>query len=639
MDKIGKYQLLEQIGVGGFGEVFRGFDPFIKRNVAIKTCSSQSTEIRSRFFQEAEIAGNLNHRNITTVYDFGVEGDLPFLIQEYLSGEDLDRKIKRREFLPYPEKVFYLLQIARGLACAHDEGVIHRDIKPANIRILDDGTAKIMDFGIAKLAQAESGLTQTGMTVGTAAYLAPEQVRGATVDLRTDIFSFGVLAYELLTYERPFQGQQISSVLYQVLHAEPKPILELWPSAPPDIVAIIDRCLSKDPSGRFADGSELMRRLEVLQRQGREDRAADAETPAAGLRRTSPPPAPPPNPGGAGVGGSAHATTPLPSNPDGRPSDRGPSGGGGSGASRTSMLEDVELSSGQLEPPSGASRTIPADGYAASTGPSSSRTWVALLVVALAAVAGLGGWWIGNRGSVDGATGGGSASVAGETAAADTSAVADTESAPGAGGAAADSVDADGPAAPEGGPADAPEPAARTEGEAPGDGETQAPSAEPSQASLTLLRPPWTRNMQVRIGPRSYSLNRQWGLKMDPGTYTLTFSLDEDGYVQTARRTVDLTSGASVRVSPPIPQPGRLSARPLPRRPQGIVWIDGERIRSTPVRQVPLAPGTYAVEIHPRGEGDNDRRLRRDVTIEAGVETILTFDLDAEEVRVVTKSG
>ena len=269
MENIGKYKIEEKIGVGGFGEVFKGYDPFIKRHVAVKTCSSEDGEIKDRFFREAEIAGNLHHKNITTVFDFGVHEGLPYLIQEYLTGEDLDAKIKRRDFLPYPEKLYYLLQVARGLAHAHSKGVIHRDIKPANIRILEDGTTKIMDFGIARLAQQESGLTKTGMTVGTAAYLAPEQVRGAPVDLRTDVFSYGVMAYELLTGERPFQGEQISTVIYQLLNHEPKPIAELWPAAPPDMVAVVDRCLKKEADERFAGGRELVKAFEALQKRGR----------------------------------------------------------------------------------------------------------------------------------------------------------------------------------------------------------------------------------------------------------------------------------------------------------------------------------------------------------------------------------
>ncbi len=159
------------------------------------------------------------------------------------------------------------MQIARGLAAAHAAKVIHRDIKPSNIRILDDGSAKIMDFGIAKLMQQESGLTQTGMTIGTAAYLSPEQVRGDAVDARTDVFSFGVLAYELLTYSRPFEGREISAVLYQVLHAEPRSLVEVWPGAPSGIVAIVRRCLEKTASKRFIDGADLARELERLNAQ------------------------------------------------------------------------------------------------------------------------------------------------------------------------------------------------------------------------------------------------------------------------------------------------------------------------------------------------------------------------------------
>ena len=139
MASIGKYEVREKIGAGGFGVVYRGYDPFIRREVAIKTCSSEEEDVRRRFANEARIAGNLQHRNITTVYDFGIQEETPYLVQEYLSGEDLDRKIRRKEFLSFPEKLLYLVQIARGLAFAHDNGVIHRDIKPGNIRILEDG--------------------------------------------------------------------------------------------------------------------------------------------------------------------------------------------------------------------------------------------------------------------------------------------------------------------------------------------------------------------------------------------------------------------------------------------------------------------------------------------------------------------
>src|SRR5262249_33372446 len=145
-EKIGKYEISEQIGVGGFGAVYRARDPFIKRTVAVKTCALNDEEIRNRFFREAELAGNLHHRNITTIYDFGLENGIPSIVQEFLTGDDLDKLIKRGEVLSIPRKIEILMAVADGLAYAHRSSIIHRDIKPSNIRILEDGAVKIMDF-------------------------------------------------------------------------------------------------------------------------------------------------------------------------------------------------------------------------------------------------------------------------------------------------------------------------------------------------------------------------------------------------------------------------------------------------------------------------------------------------------------
>jgi len=250
-EKIGKYEISEQIGTGGFGAVFKGRDPFIKRTVAVKTCQLNDPEIKSRFFREAELAGNLHHRNITTIYDFGVENDIPYIVQEFLTGEDLDRVIKRGEPLPLQRKVEILIAIAEGLHFAHEAHVIHRDIKPANIRILENGTIKIMDFGIAKSLQSESSLTQTGITLGTSAYLAPEQIRGETLDRRTDVFAVGVLAYELLGYQKPFRGEHLSTILYRILNEAPEPIQSVAPDIPPAMAAIVNRAMEKNIENRY----------------------------------------------------------------------------------------------------------------------------------------------------------------------------------------------------------------------------------------------------------------------------------------------------------------------------------------------------------------------------------------------------
>jgi eukaryotic-like serine/threonine-protein kinase len=266
-EKIGKYEVTGKIGAGGFGAVYSGRDPYIKRTVAIKTCQLNDEEIKSRFFREAELAGNLHHRHITTIYDFGVENGIPYIVQEFLSGEDLDKKIKRAEPFPILRKVEILVAIADGLAYAHAAGIIHRDIKPANVRILDDGSVKIMDFGIAKSLQTESNLTQTGITLGTSAYLAPEQIRGEPVDRRTDIFSLGILAYELLTFRKPFRGEHLSTVLYKILNETPEAIETLAPDAPPALVAAVIRAMEKQRENRYPSMDALKQDLLNVQRQ------------------------------------------------------------------------------------------------------------------------------------------------------------------------------------------------------------------------------------------------------------------------------------------------------------------------------------------------------------------------------------
>src|SRR5215468_4179352 len=262
LTQVGKYQIVEKIGVGGFGSVYKGRDPFIKRLVAIKTCQSDEEEIKKRFFREAEFAGNLQHRNITTIYDFGVTDDgVPYIVQEFLTGEDLDKKIKRRDPMPLSLKVKILLDVCEGLGYAHTNGIIHRDIKPSNIRMLENGTVKIMDFGIAKSMVSQSTLTQTGITLGTASYLAPEQIRGEAVDPRTDIFSLGVLAYELLTGQKPFTGDHISTVLYKILNETPTHPHELDAQISAPIGDTVMQAIEKDRTKRPASCADFREEL------------------------------------------------------------------------------------------------------------------------------------------------------------------------------------------------------------------------------------------------------------------------------------------------------------------------------------------------------------------------------------------
>ncbi len=280
LNKIGKYEVSEQIGVGGFGAVYRGRDPFIKRTVAIKTCQVNDEEIKHRFFREAELAGNLHHRNITTIYDFGVENGIPYIVQEFLTGEDLDRVIKRGEPIPVTRKLEILMAITDGLGYAHNASIVHRDVKPANVRVLEDGTIKVMDFGIAKSMETESNLTQTGITLGTSAYLAPEQIRGEPIDRRTDIFAMGVLAYELLTYRKPFRGEHLSTVLYKILNDVPEPIETLAQDVPPALAAAVQGAMAKLPAQRYPTMEAFRKDLQAVYRELSGESGGHAGVPA-----------------------------------------------------------------------------------------------------------------------------------------------------------------------------------------------------------------------------------------------------------------------------------------------------------------------------------------------------------------------
>jgi serine/threonine-protein kinase len=255
---IGKYEVIEQIAVGGFGVIYKGWDPFIKRKVAIKMCATPDDEVRQRFQQEAQFVGNLVHRNITLVFDFGVENDVPYIVQEFLSGYDLDELLKANVVDDEDTIVSILIQVCEGLEFAHQRGIVHRDIKPSNIRVLEDGTVKIMDFGIAKSVLAASKLTQTGIALGTAGYLAPEQIQGRTVDARTDIFAVGVVAYELVTGTRPFESATLSNVLYKILNEEPEYPTEVEGRCSEALETVIRRCMAKEPEERFQTAADLL---------------------------------------------------------------------------------------------------------------------------------------------------------------------------------------------------------------------------------------------------------------------------------------------------------------------------------------------------------------------------------------------
>jgi serine/threonine protein kinase len=240
------------------GMVYRGYDAGLDREAAVKTLSLEATleeEHRKRFEIEARAAAKLQHPNIVTVYELGDDRGVPFIAMELLAGADLETLLRSGEPLLLQEQLDIMIQVCRGLHFAHERKVIHRDIKPSNIRVLEDGTAKIMDFGIAKLAG--SGVTKSGMLIGTVHYMSPEQVLGRPLDGRSDLFSVGVILYELLGHCRPFTGESPTEVLYKIVH-EATPVLpEGLGGQAPALQDIVGRALAKDPEQRPATAGRL----------------------------------------------------------------------------------------------------------------------------------------------------------------------------------------------------------------------------------------------------------------------------------------------------------------------------------------------------------------------------------------------
>ncbi len=264
--RIGRYEVQAELGRGGFGQVFRAYDPTVGRAVAIKTLTAaDEPDQLSRFRNEAAAAGKLRHQNIVIVHDFGEQDGVPYLVMELLDGEDLERIISSRRSLPLLQKLDIMAQVAGGLHHAHRHGVVHRDVKPANVMLLGDGTVKILDFGIALLSQATAArMTPQGSLIGTFAYMAPEQFQGSASDALTDIFSYGITCYKLLTYQHPFQAREIGELMSNIINRIPPPPRSLNPECPEALEDAILKTLSKDRETRYQTLEDLRFDLEPI---------------------------------------------------------------------------------------------------------------------------------------------------------------------------------------------------------------------------------------------------------------------------------------------------------------------------------------------------------------------------------------
>jgi eukaryotic-like serine/threonine-protein kinase len=260
LKKIGRYKVLAELGRGAMGVVYKAEDPNLDRTVALKTISLEKeadgrAEYQKRFMLEAKAAGKLTHANIVTTYDFGEVDGMAYLAMELLEGTDLRKRVQQGP-IPAVEAVEIACQVAEGLAYAHHRGIVHRDIKPANIMLPERGPAKIMDFGLARMRLADHK-TSTGIVLGTPRYMSPEQISGQPVDHRSDIFSLGIVLWEMLTGRRLFSGTEMAQVSHSITYDEHEPPTRVNAELPAMLDFVVARALKKDPAVRYQDADEM----------------------------------------------------------------------------------------------------------------------------------------------------------------------------------------------------------------------------------------------------------------------------------------------------------------------------------------------------------------------------------------------
>ena len=261
ISNLGRYEVLGELGQGAMGVVYKARDPLIDRVVAIKTINhslamDEKDEYEGRFYQEARAAGRLNHPNIVTIYDVGKSGDVAYIAMELLEGRELRDIMNEGPLLPIDQVLNIVAQVAQGLAYAHEHEIVHRDVKPSNIMVIRDGHVKITDFGIARM-ESSSVRTQTGMVLGSPKYMSPEQVMGKTIDPRSDIFSLGVMLYEMLTGQAPFDGENVNAIMYQTLNAVTPPPNTINPDVPEMVNFIVAKALAKGVEDRYQNAKDF----------------------------------------------------------------------------------------------------------------------------------------------------------------------------------------------------------------------------------------------------------------------------------------------------------------------------------------------------------------------------------------------
>ncbi|MEO8333950.1 MAG: serine/threonine-protein kinase [bacterium] len=265
LSKVGKYEVQDLVGEGAMGVVYRALDPMLNRSVAVKVMNDAlalDEDFRTRFLREARAAGSLQHPNVITVYDCGETDGHLYIAMEYVAGTDLEALIESKVPISLADKIEIVIGVLNGLAYAHKRGIVHRDIKPANIRVNEEGRALIMDFGIAHTTS--SNVTKTGLIIGTPNYMAPEQVTGGKITPQTDLFSVGVVLYELLTNIKPFEGGTLHSVLFRIVSENPESPDKIVTGVRPDLAEIVMKALAKEPEDRYTSALDMANALSAV---------------------------------------------------------------------------------------------------------------------------------------------------------------------------------------------------------------------------------------------------------------------------------------------------------------------------------------------------------------------------------------
>src|SRR5262245_2478613 len=273
---VGRYRIVTLIAHGGMGSLYLARDPAIDRTIALKLLQKgfDDESARERFAREARAAGRLRHPNIVTVFDVGEHDDQPFIAMEYVPGETLDQLIRRRTPLSIANRLLIVEDICSGLQFAHNEGIVHRDIKPANVILDIAGTIKILDFGLAHAP--DSGITRAGDQLGTLNYMSPEQVLGAHLDHRSDIYSVGALAYELISYQKAFPGTVRDGTMYRILSSDPVPLATLVTDLDPEVARIVERAMRKEADQRYQSLDDMREDFAAVRRRLEESDAVPA---------------------------------------------------------------------------------------------------------------------------------------------------------------------------------------------------------------------------------------------------------------------------------------------------------------------------------------------------------------------------